>query len=354
MKSLLQMFKWLPTLALASCAAPRDEAGLMRSLQAPAFFIATSGENENPVVRATGHADWEKTLPVSTDMHFRIGSVTKLFIGNLVLILHDEGKLDVDDPISRYVPNVPSGDKITLKQLANHTSGLPNSISNPDFQKAIVANPARVWTADEILAFAFAQKPLFQPGTDWGYSNTNTVLLALAATKATGKPCGVLLDQKIFAPLGMKHTGFPSGGKIPGPHPRGYRYGRSGHPIGYGKVLYDVSDYNASWANAAGDLCSTIGDLQLAARPLALGTLLSENSRRILHDWRDTGHAGYRYGFCIESWDGFIGHQGDVPGYQAVIAYDPATHRSFAVAANLSNTTDGDGPASELLGGLRH
>ncbi len=353
MKPIRRMFRWLPTLALASCTNLRDESATLRAMQAPACFTAIARGDDLPVIRAMGHADWEKTLPVSTEMHFRIGSVTKLFIGNLILILRDEGKLDTEAPISRYVSGVPGGNAITLRQLANHTSGLPDAIRSPDFQKAIVADPGRVWTADEVLASAFSLKPLFPSGTSWGYSNTNTVLLAAAAEKATGKSCADLLEEHIFSPLGMKNTGFPRGGMLPSPHPRSYRHGRPGHPIGYGKVRHDVTGYNASWANAAGDLSSTIGDLQRAVRPLCLGTLLSEESRAILHDWRETDTRGRRYGFCIESWDGVIGHRGDVPGYQALMAVDPASGRSYAIAANLSNTSGGDGPAELMLEYLR-
>ncbi len=353
MKPLRRMLRWLPALTLASCVPVRDEAAMMRSLEAPAFFYAVEHPGSPPVVRAAGHADWEKTRPVSADMHVRIGSVTKLFIGTLVLILHDEGKLDVDDKISRYVPGVPGGDAITLKQLANHTSGLPDAIRSREFQNAIVADPGREWAAAEILAHAFSQPPSSPPGESWAYSNTNTILLAMAAEKAAGRPCGALLEEKIFRPLGMDGTAFPAGGKLPPPHPEGYRHGRKGHPIGYGNVRCLVSGYSASWTNAAGNLCSTIGDLGRAARPLCGGVLLSAESRRLLHEWRETGREGYRYGFCIESWDGFIGHRGDVPGYQAVIACDEKDGRGFAVVANLSNTSGGKGPAGELLEWLR-
>ncbi|MCH1922187.1 hypothetical protein L9G15_22550, partial [Shewanella sp. A3A] len=90
-------------------------------------------------------------------------------------------------------------------------------------------------------------------------------------------------------------------------------------------------------------------DLQRAVVPLCRGSLLREESRRLLHEWQETGTRGYRYGFCIESWDGLIGHRGDVPGYQAVIAVDEKSGRSFGIAANLSNTSGGKSPASELL-----
>lgn len=349
-----RIFHWLPGLLLASCASPRDEASTLKALEAPAFFIGTGGTaSQTETLRAIGHADWDKTEPVSTDMTFRIGSVTKLFMGNLILILRDQGKLDVTAPISRYVDGVPQGDNITLKQLANHTSGLPDAIRNKDFQKAIVAEPGRVWTAPEILAFAYKGTSAFAPGTSWEYSNTNTILLALAAEKATGKSCATLLEEKIFSPLGMKHTRFPKGGVLPQPHPRAYRHGRPGHPIGYGKTLFDVSDYSSSWTHAAGDLSTTIHDLYRATGPLCTGTLLSEESRRLLHDWQETGQRGYRYGFCIEKWSGLVGHRGDVPGYQAVIAWDPSTGRLFALAANLSNTRNGKGPAGEFVEFLR-
>lgn len=226
---------------------------------------------------------------------------------------------------------------------------MPDAIRNPAFQKEIVADPRRVWSAPEILRHAFALNSSFQPGESWQYSNTNTILLALAAEDATGKPFGELLARKIIRPLGLKHTGFSADGKLPFPHPHGYRYGRPGHPIGYGKTRYDVSEYSSSWTHAAGDLYSAIGDLHRATRPLCIGTLLTEDSRRILHDWYETDRGGYRYGFCIESWDGYIGHRGDVPGYQAVVAVRERSGRALTIMTNLSNTSGGEGPASEML-----
>lgn len=126
---------WLGILLLASCSVPRTEIETMQSLESPAFLVATSKDGETPEIRVTGHVDWERTRPITEHMHLRIGSVTKLFVGNLVLILRDEGKLDIDAPIGCYVKGVPQGDRITLRQLANHTTGCPTRSATRHFKR---------------------------------------------------------------------------------------------------------------------------------------------------------------------------------------------------------------------------
>lgn len=344
MKSLLVLLAH--SLPVFSAEAPVSLQEILGKSGSPGAVITTPGDG----TRAIGSANWDRTRPMKVDMHFRIGSVTKLFIGNLVLKLRDQGKLSLDDVIARHIPGVPNGDRITLRQLGNHTSGLPDAIRNPDFQKAIVANPERVWAADEILSFAFKNvESIPAPGEKWSYSNTNTILLALAAEKAGGAPWGQLLQREILTPLGLDHTSIPTDGALPEPHPLAYRYGKPNHPIGYGKIRFDVTHYSASWTHAAGDLVSTGHDLGKAAKALCLGTLLEPDSRRELHRWQETGQHGHRYGFCIESWDGLIGHRGDVPGFQAVIAVREITGEAYSVTTNLSNTPDGNGPANTIL-----
>lgn len=343
MKSLLAC---VSTCVALTSAAPVTLDSAMELSGAPGAVVALPGEP----IKAVGSADWERTRPMTVDMRFRIGSVTKLFIGNVILKLRDQGKLSLDDTIDRYVREVPNGDRITLRQLGNHTSGLPDAIRNQAFQKAIVAEPGREWRADEILRFAFeGNKALPAPGTKWSYTNTNTILLALAAEKVTGTPWPQLLQREILTPLGLEDTSVPADARLPLPHPPAYRHGKPAHPIGYGKIRFDVTGYSASWTHAAGNMISTAGDLRKAAKALCEGSLLNEDSRRELHAWVPTGVADHRYGFCIESWNGFTGHRGDVPGFQAVVAIAEGTGNTFVILTNLSNTPDGEGPANTLL-----
>jgi len=317
-------------------------------MECPGALVGISIGPNAPQVFALGVADVKTRSPMRRDFHLRIGSVTKLFVGTLVLQLADDGKLSLDDPISKYVAGVPLGDKITLRQLGNHTSGLFNSIQNQDFQAAIRAEPARAWTSTEILTFAFAKPAYHAPGQKWRYSNTNIVLLGEVVEKVTGKPCAEAVRARVLVPLGLEHTGFTPSASLPDPSPSGYRNGRENNWVGYGKTFYDVTGYSASWTGAAGNMYSTVDDLLKATKSLATGTLLTEKSRKELHAQVPTTGRDLQYGFCLGNYRGWLGHFGDVPGFSCFIGYLPTGDTTLVVLTNLANNKDGTAPADRL------
>lgn len=320
---------------------------------APGALAVVCRLGDEPLLIASGTRDVKQTEPVTFNDHFRIGSLGKLLAGTVALRLAETGALDLEAPISRYVDDVPNGESITLLDLGRHTSGLPDAIRNPEFQRAIVVEPSRQWAAREILAFAFSQPATDAPGKAYRYSNSNTILLALAAEAATGKSFANLLKEIVFDPLGMTSSGHGAEPELPEPHPSGYRYGKEGHPIRYGTYFCDVSNFSAAWAGAAGDYHSTVTDMARAVRALCMGELLTPASRAILHDWRRTGQAEHAYGFCIEKWKGgWIGHRGDVPGFQAVAGWHPKLDLGIVVFSNLSNDSNGKGPANMIFAAL--
>lgn len=319
----------------------------------PGALAAWQRGKQTPELWTSGNSSVEGGRPISIQDHMRIGSVSKLFIGTLILRLVDDGDLSLDEPVAKYVAGVPGGEDITLRHLGNHTSGLQGAIYSQDFQKAIVAQPERIWKPEEILAYAYRLPSKFDPGKGWNYANTNTLLLALVAEKASGMKLGEALKKHVFDPLELQNSGILPGKVLPKPHTNAYRYGKKDHPIGYGDVFFDVSRYNASWTHAAGDMYATIEDLIKVVKPLCQGELLSPATRSELHRWVETGKPNWKYGFCIEAWNGLIGHRGDVPGYQALIAYDEKEELAIAVVTNLSNTPEGKGPANEIAGAIR-
>jgi D-alanyl-D-alanine carboxypeptidase len=353
MRSLISIVSLSIVLAAAGpCRAGEGLAKtLERELQAiecPGALVAIAAGADAPQVFCLGVADVKSKSPMRRDFHMRIGSVTKPFVGTVVLQLRDEGKLSLDDMISRYVPGVPQGDKITLRQLGNHTSGLFNSIENRDFQSAIRAEPRRQWTAQEILAYAFSKPAYHAPGVKWHYSNTNTVLLGAAIEKVTGMSCAEAVRARVLARLGLANTAFAADASLPGPSPHGYRNGRETNWVGYGKIFYDVTGYSASWSGAAGNMYSTVDDLLKATKTLATGTLLGETSRQELHAWKATTQPNLQYGFCLANYRGWLGHFGDVPGFSCFVGYLPSEDTTLVVLANLSNVKDGSVPADRL------
>jgi len=318
------------------------------AMECPGALIGIFPDSGEAEVYELGVADVDTKAPMRRDFHMRIASVAKVFLGTAVLRLAEEGKLSLDDPIAKYVEGVPGGDAITLRQLGNNTSGLFNSIENKDFQWSIVGAPEKDWAADEILKYAFEKPVYFPPGEKFRYSNTNAVLLGQVIEKVTGKPYQDVVAELVIQPLGLEHTAFTQHGKLPEPAPSAYRNGYKDKVIGYGDTFYDVTNYSASWTGAAGNMHSTLDDLAKAAKPLATGALLNEQSKSELFRWTPTGYEGIEYGFCIGRREGGVGHIGDVPGYQAFANYYPERAVTVVILTNLSNNKDRTMPAEEL------
>ena len=149
---------------------------------------------------------------MATDLYMRIGSNSKAFTVTAILMLADQGKLGLDDPIDRYVEGVPSGNQITLRQLAAMRSGLYNYAD--DTNPKLPQQPFRQWTPRELLEIAFRHPLLFPPGSEFDYSNTNTVLLGVVVEKVSGQSLASFIEQNILKPEGMTHTVFPAGAEI--------------------------------------------------------------------------------------------------------------------------------------------
>jgi D-alanyl-D-alanine carboxypeptidase len=237
--------------------------------------------------------------PVTLSEHTRIGSVTKTFTGAVILQQAQEGKLDIDGPVAEHRPDVPNGRTITLAQLLNMRSGLYNYTESREINESMDRDPARVWRPDELLAIGYKFPPYFPPGTDFHYSNTNTVLLGLIAEQVDKQPLAEVYRTRLFTPLGLRETSLPDSAALPDPHPHGYRFGTYVSTFVEQAALpdelrvaavtgtlkpNDVTNDNPSWAWAAGALVSTIPDLAIWARALVDGSLLNPTWQRRLLD----------------------------------------------------------------------
>src|SRR3954452_22165247 len=223
--------------------------------------------------KAFGVADKATGAPMRTDFYSRIGSETKTFTVTGVLQLVDDGAVGLDDPIADYVPGVPEGDRITLRELARMQSGVFNYSEDEEFQRALVADPYRPFTPQELLSYAFAHPLDFLPGQGFHYSNTNTILLGLVIEKVSGLPLPEFLEQRVFQPLELEDTSFPTDNAFPQPHAQGYTRTT---PDGSETV---ATDWNPSWGWAAGAMVSTLDDLRTWARAVATGTLLEPGTQ---------------------------------------------------------------------------
>ena len=167
----------------------------------PGLSVAVLRNGQNaPVSAAFGTASLENPTPVTTASRFKIGSITKVFTATLIHRLIEEGKLAYDTPISRFFPTYPNGKAITVRNLLEHTSGIPEMLALP----AVQQNLARYWPAEELIGMVAKQPPLFKPGTRQRYCNTGFLMLAVIAEKITGQPYAEQIREVFVDKLGMK------------------------------------------------------------------------------------------------------------------------------------------------------
>nr|MDQ6949818.1 beta-lactamase family protein [Actinomycetota bacterium] len=261
------------------------------------------------LIRSHDKGDWTATFgttelgkdtPPSVDDYWRIASNTKMYTSTVILQLVQEGKLKLDDPISKYRPDVPNGENITIAQLSEMRSGLFPYTSDLGVNETQDNDPQKVWTPDEVLAIAFTHPPDFAPGTQFEYSNTNTVLLGLVIEKLTGMSLADAFKKGIFEPLGLKHTLLPGAAdaSIPDPHPQGYSFGTNVSTIetfalpadqqaaavaGTLKPTNHTND-NPSYAFGAGNLISKVDDMATFIKAMVGGKLLDGQMQKVRMD----------------------------------------------------------------------
>jgi D-alanyl-D-alanine carboxypeptidase len=320
----------------------------MQQLRIPGAIVYVNDPGQCSWTTTMGVGNLATGQPLQFKDHVRIGSITKTLTATAILQLVDQGKLGLDDPVSKYFPQVPDGSHITIRELLNMTSGLFNYTDDEQVLQAAFMgfDPYKVWNPSEVLDIAFKHPPYFAPGKGWTYSNTNTILLGLLIEKITGMPVAKVFQQRIFNPLGMSHTLLPplSSAAIPDPHPQGYSYGPG--ITGKGPTI-NVTDWNPSWAWTAGSAISTLHDLQIWARALATGRLLSAAVHKEQLQFVILGK-GFGYGLGVANFGGFLGHNGTLPGFQSWMGYQPQIGATIIVLTNLYLASDGSQPADDL------
>lgn len=222
-------------------------------------------------------------VPATEDMHFRNGAVAISYMSTLLLQLVDEGVVGLDDKLSNWLPDLPDAERVTLRMLANMTAGYPDYVQNERLSSAIYANPFRQWTPQELIEIGLSTPRVFEPGTNWDYSHTNYVILGQALEKITGKPLATLMQENIFAPLGVNNTDSPSTPAIREPVLHAFSSERrEALGIDPSTRFYEESTYwNPSWTLAEGAIQTTnIYDMTATAIAVGEGTLLSPESHQ--------------------------------------------------------------------------
>jgi len=306
----------------------------------PGTVLAVSVEGQGRYIGVEGTAGLDDPAPISAESRFHIGSITKTFTATAVLQLVDECRLRLDDTIERWQPAVPEASRITVHELLNHTSGIPDYGDTTEFNDVLDNDPLRDLAPQQLVDLAATLPRPFAPGTEWMYSNTNYVILGLIVEAVTGQTLEHVIQQRILDPLHLGGTSFPTTAANPDP-------ATSGSIVvidGQGKVVQEAPfNLSPSLFWAAGAMVSTVGDLETWARALVDGTLLSPETQRARLTLVPTlgpddpdglsfpplGGTGptlpVHYGLGIFGLGGYIGHNGDIPGYEAIMVFDPQT-----------------------------
>ncbi|HYU59980.1 MAG TPA: serine hydrolase domain-containing protein [Solirubrobacterales bacterium] len=271
--------------------------------------------------------------------HMRIASVAKAFSGAVALSLVSEGRLTLDTTVTDRLPDLPSAwSAVTLRDLLNHTSGIPSYTNDPEFLAFISANPQAYVAPRELLDYVTDEPLHFTPGTAYEYSNSDNIVIGLMAEAATGMSYETLLATHVFAPLGMNDTTLPSDSALPEPFIHGYDVLTDEPPV-------DVSHvFGMSVVWASGGIQSTPADLNRFVRGYVGGRLFDKEERGAQFQFLDGGSseppgpgnnaaglALFRYRTGCGT---VFGHTGNIPGYTQFAAATRDGHRSVTVSVN--------------------
>lgn len=314
----------------------------------PGMTAAVAYADGRVIEVAAGMADKESGVKMKVGDRILAGSIGKTWVAALALKLIEEKKLDLDGAVGGYLkdaawyPKVPNAGALTVRYLLQHTSGIPEHVQDEAFTKAIVANPDKVWSAAELMAFTLNKNPLFEAGKDWGYADTNFVLMGAVIESITGKPMFEQIEKEIIPKAGLKATAAQRGRKIPG-LVQGYTivdglFGMKGPVLKNGQMPFDPQlEYGG------GGVVSTSGDLARWAIALYGGKVVSAESVKLMTAGvpAKTGR-GDKYGLGCqirpsefgETW----GHNGWFPGWLSDVQYFPDKKIAIAVQFNSDNS----------------
>ena len=305
----------------------------MYNEQIPGLALAVIKDGKILKAQAYGFADVDSKTPAKTNTVFRIGSVSKQFVATAIMMLVEEGKIGLDEPVSKYLDATPSRwKKITIRHLLTHTSGIP------DFLNENIAVDASPDAFDQSVFKAVARRSLhFAPGDEWRYSNSNYHLLAMIIRKITGKPYGDFLRKRIFEPLGMTRTTVSPANRIYPDMASGYKWDNGLHHAD--SVAASVKAY------AGGGILSTILDMAEWDAALYTDRLLKKSSlQQMWTPVRLNDGMTWRYGF---GWAVghindhlIISHNGNITGFSSVIERFVDDRLTVIILDNRFNSHD--------------
>ena len=314
-----------------------EEVNLLKVPGLQAFVRTADGRTWSGV---SGTVDLKRKVPMRRDHVLRVGSVTKTFTAVVILKLVEEGKLALDDPLAAWFPDYPNAEGITVRQMLEHTSGLPDILETSVLMQSIP--PWKNWQPQETVEIASRTPVHFAPGGGWWYSNTNYILLGMIAERVSGETMTALLHEMILEPLALGHTYFVPYEEPPSTLVPGWDRDLSHFP-----GMLDVGPRNLSWPTAAytsGALASNAEDLAAFFQGLFAGELLTEESMSQMTTFVEAinpgfeAQDGYGLGLMRLHVDGIelIGHVGEFMASTSIAMVAPRDGHLVVVNCNLS------------------
>ncbi len=331
----------------------------------PGAVVLVRSKEQGDWTAAFGTREIGRDDPITPHDVFRLGDITETLTATAVLRLQDQGKLHLSDPISRYVDGVPNGSTITLQQLGDYSSGLFSYDQDASLRARYLADPHRTWTPQQLLQVAFAH-PAAPPPVQDVYTNTNYILLGLVIEKVTGTDAATALRTLLLDPLKLKRIGLSGASQtLPGPHPRGYAFATD---TAEGETLttaqrsaavagtltpVDRTMESPSFAWTAGAAYGDASDVADFFQAMVDGPLLSAATRAERISRMESMGApdpdGVHYGYGIARYGSYLMYSGAVPGYHALVAYDPSKKNTIVVLTNLMWTPTGGAPVARIF-----
>jgi CubicO group peptidase (beta-lactamase class C family) len=297
-------------------------------------------------ILTTALGDSMTTVPATTDMHYRIGGIAETFMSTLLLMLVEQGRISLDDKVSRWFPNLLAADQVTVRMLVADTAGYIDYVTVDDFLNLQLAEPFRTFTDEELINYSVRDGQMkFRPGTSQQYSHTDNVILGQVIQRATGKSMKELYDKNIFGPTSMKDTQFPVDQDIQSPVLHAFTLDR--------KFYEDCTYWNPFWGSTPGLPTSSIHDLGKWGPILGTGRLLSpahfqeQIAPTSVGKGQNKPDLYFAYGFVISN--GWIVQNPSINGYSGAFGYNLSNGVTIVVEATKSETATTEASAFDIL-----
>lgn len=306
-------------------------------------------------IGSAGRADIENAIDMNSCTVSKVASITKMYVGTLILMLVDEGKVVLDDKINKYISKeicdkIENGNTATVRQILNHTSGIYDVISDQGFYLKLLNNPNKNWNPDEILEYVYGKDAYFVPGEGVHYSNTNFLLASILIEEVTGEPHVNMLRERLFVPLDLNQTYYHWDDELPTTVAQGY------YDLHNNGTILNLSNYHTGSGNGYNGIYCTVTDLNKFIRALLIDkTLISEATLQEMCIFTDVEEGtNRRLGLGIykdfqnrAEPDYALGHRGRDLQYSADLFYFPKTNTSMAFLINYG--MNGESSLSDIF-----